>query len=255
VTAYLIAPGQDAIESALGDDTKVSFSTKRFKALIGLTDQANQEVVFAVAEVARKRLAQSLATATEKAIIRGDTGISDANDVRKAFDGLIKYAKDAGNVVDAGGGAVTAQLIHSARRKLGVYGTDVMDLAILAPVSVGYQMVALPEVMTLDKFGPQATIKTGSLAKIWGVDIIPTEHIPENLQADLTDDEQGDKTALLIVNTKYFMLADRGRVKFEKDRNVVSSTDIHVGYRDVDFKKIAINFTPVAAISNVDPNA
>ena len=250
--SYLIAPGDDAIESAIGA-AKVSFQTQRFKTLVGITDQANQETVTSLLDLVRMEMISSLARATEKAIIMGDTGFADANDVRKAFDGLLKYALAAGNTVDNGGGQVTALNIAAARRKLGVYGLNLADLVIIAPVDVAYQLLELPEVLTFDKYGSNFTVLKGEIGRIWGMPIVVSEYVSHTLKADGTEGVAGtdDKTAVLVVNKQYFAVADRGNVGLETERKAVSSTTLYVSYRDLDFNKIALNATPVAALINV----
>jgi hypothetical protein len=250
-SAYLIAPSDNAIESAIAG-AKITFQTQRIKTLLGVTDQADNEMVTAIVQLVKQELIKSLARASEDAIVMGDTTITNANDPKKAFDGLLKYAKDAGNKVDAGGNAVTASLVAQARKLLGKYGLYVRDLAIIAPVNVAFQMLELPEVITTEKYGPKATILTGELGKLYGMPIIVSEYIPDNLDANGdVDPNNGDKTAVLIVNKEYFMVGDRGKAGIETERKIVSSTTLYVGYRDYDFKKVAVNATPVSAIVNV----
>jgi len=253
--AYLIAPGDDAIESAISS-AKVSFQTQRIKTLVGITDQANQETVTALIDLVRMEMISSLARATEKAIVMGDESYSDANDVKKAFDGLLKYARTAGNTVDNGGGAVTALNIAAVRKQLGVYGLNLSDLVIIAPVNVAYQMLELPEVLTFDKYGNNFTVLTGEIGRIWGMPIVVSEYISNTLTAtgEEGDPATDDKTAVLVVNKQYFAVADRGTVGLETERKAVSSTTLYVSYRDLDFNKIALNATPVAALVNVASN-
>ncbi len=250
--AYLIAPGDDAIESAIAS-AKVSFATQRIKTLIGLTDQADLETVTAIVDLIRQELVMSLARASEHSILRGDVTIADPNDVRKAYDGLLKFARTSGQTVDNGGGAITAANIAAARRKLGAYGLMVSDLVVLAPVSVAYQMIELDEVTTIDKYGANATILKGEIARIWGMPIVVSEYIPDTLETDGSDTGAGSTTAVLIVNKNYYAVADRGNIGIETERKAVSSTTLYVGYRDIDFKNIAINANPVAAVLNVSP--
>ena len=250
--AYLIAPAQDAIQSAIAS-AKVTFQTDRIKTLVGVADQAYQESVTALAQIVRDRLIMSIVKATEELIVLGDKTIADANDVKKADDGLLKLAKDAGNVVDNGGGAITAQILMEARKKLGLYGANLSEVVIIAPLEVAYQMISLPEVVSVDKYGANATILKGELGRIWGMPIVVTDYLPTNLQADGTNDGSGDKTAVLVANPNYFVVADRGGITFETERKAVSSTDLYVGFRDIAFGNIAINSTPVVAVTNVQP--
>lgn len=252
--SYLIAPGDDAIETAIGA-AKVSFATQRIKTLIGVADQADLESVTAIADLVKKELARSLARASEDAIVMGDTAIATANDVKKAFDGILKMAVAAGQTADNGGGVVTAANIATARAQLGVYGTNATDLAIIAPVGVAYQMLQLQEVVTVDKYGAHATIITGEIGKLWGMPIVVSDFIASNLAASGAVDTStpGTKTAVMIVNKNFFAVADRGAPALELERKAVSSTTLYVGYRDIDFKKMTITSTPVAALVNVQP--
>ena len=251
--AYLIAPGDDAIDSAI-NSANVSFVTKRFKTLVGVTDQANDETVTAIMDMVRNEMISSLARATEKAIIMGDSGYADANDVKKAFDGLLKMARDSGQTVDNGGGAVTSDNLLELRRQLGVYGLDLSNLVLLVPVDVAYQILDLPEVKTFDQYGNNFTVLAGEIGRIWGMPIVVSEYISHTLKADGTegDPNTDDKTAVLVVNKSGFAVADRGTVGLETERRAVSSSTLFVSFRDIDFKNISINATPVAALINVE---
>jgi len=250
--AYLIAPGADAIESTIAAG-KVTFATQRIKTLVSVTDQADQEAVVAVMDLVKQELVSSLARASEKSIIAGNTAVTDANDVRKAFDGLLKIAVGAGNVVD-GAGAISAAGLLAARKKLGVYGLNLADLAVIAPVKIAFDMLGLPEVTTVDKYGMAATILTGEIGKVYGMPVIASAYLPENLDAGGVVDDvapEGTKTAVLVVNRRFFAVADRGTIGLEEERKAVSSSTLYVGFRDMDFRKLSIVATPVAAIVNL----
>lgn len=247
--AYLIAPGADAIESTIAAG-KVTFATSRIKTLVSVTDQADQEAVVAVMDLVKQELVSSLARASEKGIIAGDTAFADANDVRKAFDGLLKIGVAAGNTVD-GAGAISAAGILAARKKLGVYGLNLADLVIIAPVKVAYDMLGLEQVLTVDKYGSAATLLTGEIGKLYGMPIVASAALPENLTNLGVVDVAGIKTAVLIVNKRFFGVSDRGTIGIEDERKAVSSSTLYVGYRDIDFKKLSIVATPVSAIINL----
>jgi len=257
--AYLIAPDEDAIKSAIGA-AKITYETKRLKTLIGVTDQANQETVTALADVVKQRLVTSLAKGSEEAIVLGkdkDDGY-DSNDVREAFTGLMKLARDASQTYDNGGQDITAKAINEARKLMGVYGMNVTDLAIICDFKTAYDMLELPEVVTVEKFGSDATIVKGEIGKLWGMPIIVSGFMSNGNEGRFTTDgedkESSDAThrALLVVNRNYFGVADRGQIGIEVQRNAVSSTNLYVGFRDVDFKNMAVGATPVAAVVNID---
>lgn len=58
------------------------------------------------------------------------------------------------------------------------YQSQLEDLLIIMPSSVYLKTLALTEVVTMDKFGPNATIAKGILAKIWNIDILVARDRP-----------------------------------------------------------------------------
>jgi len=257
--AYLIAPDEDAIKSAIGA-SKITYETQRLKTLIGVTDQANQETVTALVDVVKQRLVTSLAKGSEKAIVLGkdkDAGYN-SNDVREAFKGLMKLVRDAGQTHDNGGHPITAKAVNEARKLMGMYGMEVTDLAIICDFKTAYDMLELDEVVTIEKFGSAATIVKGEIGKLWGMPIIVSGYMSNGNDGRFTTDgedkESSDAThrALLVVNRAYFGVADRGQIGIEVQRNAVSSTNLYVGFRDVDFKNMAVDATPAAAVVNID---
>lgn len=248
--AYLIAPAIDAIESAITSG-KITFKTSRFKTLVTLSDQAEDETVTVIIDMITSQLVKSLATAVDSAILMGDTATVGVNNTLKAFDGLLKLARVAGNSVDGGAVALTAAKVLVARKKLGVYGVNLTSLALIVPLSVGYDLLAVPEVLTVDKYGANATILKGELGKIYGISIVATELMGTNLTALGVPDVAGTKTASILVNKEYFAQGRRGSITLERDRAIKSSVDILVSWLDIDFQKLSVLDTPAVAIVNL----
>jgi len=248
--AYLIAPAVDAIESALTSG-KVTFKTSRFKTLVTLSDQAEDETVTVIIDMITSQLVKSLATAVDSAILMGDITTAGVNNTLKAFDGLLKIARVAGNSVDGGGVALTATKVLAARKKLGVYGVNLTSLALVVPLGVGYDLLGVPEVLTVDKYGANATILKGELGKIYGISIVATELMGTNLTSLGVPDGAGTKTAAILVNKEYFAQGRRGNITLERDRAIKSSVDILVSWLDIDFQKLSVLDTPAVAIVNL----
>lgn len=249
-TAYLIAPAIDAIESSISSG-KITFKTSRFKTLVTLSDQAEDETVTVIIDMITSQLVKSLATAVDSAILMGDTTTTLPNSTLKAFDGLLKIARVAGNSVDGGATELTAERVLTARKKLGVYGVNLTSLALIVPLSIGYDLLAVPEVLTVDKYGANATILKGELGKIYGISIVATELMGSNLTALGVPDSAGTKTAAILVNKEYFAQGRRGSITLERDRAIKSSVDILVSWLDIDFQKLSVLDTPVVAIVNL----
>jgi HK97 family phage major capsid protein len=247
-SAYLIAPSISAIESAITAG-KVNFATKRIKSLVTVADQATQEAIGGFLDIVKMDVAKSLARATENALINGDTTSGatningttvggDANDVTRAFMGLRYFGLN--NTVDFGAAAVTTANMLKMRKQLGVYGVNTSGLVYLIPASVLFQVLALPEVVTVDKYGMSATILTGEVAKFMGIPIVVTEYLYDNLETTgkYVDAGSHNRTSVVLVNREYFAKAERGGITLEQDRDIKTSVDAFVGYRDLDFNRV-----------------
>lgn len=245
--AYLIAPAAEAIESALTSG-KVSFQTKRLMTFAMVSDQASDETVLALIELVKSDIAESLVKAMENALINGDTDATganingaavgaDATDQSKLFDGLRKLS--AANTVTFSSAPTYAKMVQM-RKQMGNYGVNLNDLTYIVSPSTYYNLTLLPELLTMDKYGPEATVFKGEVGKIGGVPVIVSEFVGENLKATgIVDDAvPGTATAIILVNKRFFAVADRGTVGFEQDRNIRSTTDMFVGYRDLNFQKL-----------------
>ena len=58
------------------------------------------------------------------------------------------------------------------------YQGELSNLLFIEPANVYNKSLALSEVITSDKFWPNATISAGVLAKIWNIDILVSKHFP-----------------------------------------------------------------------------
>ncbi len=130
--------------------------------------------------------------------------------------------------------------IVKMRKQMGNYGVAMNNLVYIVSPSTYFNLTLLPELLTMDKYGDKATVVTGEVAKLGGIPVVVTEYISETLTAAgiIDDITPGTATAILLVNTRFFAVADRGSVGFEQDRNIRTTSDMFIGYRDVDFKKL-----------------
>lgn len=66
------------------------------------------------------------------------------------------------------------------------YQSDLDNLLFLMPANVYNKSLLLSEVLTMEKFGPDATIRTGVLAKVFGIDIVTARDRPAKAKSDGT---------------------------------------------------------------------
>jgi len=249
LSAYLIQPAADAVTSAI-DDGKISFAVKKLMAASIIADESDAELVAAVTDMTRSELIRSLARGQEDACINGDTAFATANSPKKMFNGLRKIGN--ANSVDMGGIGITVAKVNAARKAMGIHGINVGSLVLIINPEVYFQLVGLPEFLTVDKYGVAATIMTGEVGKIFGIPVVVTSYIANTLTTAGADGA-GATTEALLVNKDYFAWCTRGGVTLEKQRTVLNQTDTLVSSRSIDFKAIYTSGTPIAALVNVLP--
>lgn len=77
--------------------------------------------------------------------------------------------------VNAGGNALTVDHVTDMFKNLDEYGVDVENIRIFPGIRTYLKGVfSLPELVTIDKFGPNAVIRTGEVARLLGAPVIPT---------------------------------------------------------------------------------
>ena len=201
----------------------------------------------AIAGYQQRKLVQAFADAREKAIIDGDTdGTHQDSDVgasttdaRTAWDGLRKKAL-AQTVVTATSSSVANLL--ALRKGMAKWGVNPADLAYIVGVSAAHALLADSNLLTVDKFGPNATILNGQIGSIAGVPVIVSEHVREDLNASgVYDGITTTKTFNLCVNRNEWAMGTRMTLDFEINDVLYLETfqRVIVGFSREDFQSIA----------------
>lgn len=227
-------------ESTADDSTKIkaskpgtsnfTFNARKFAGRVVFSDEINEDAVIGILGHVQMSLANAIAEAKETAIINGDdstthqdSNVTDSYDARKAFKGLRYYAlnnagtakKDAGNV------NLTTTLLRGTRMLMGKHGVDPTKLYyIVSPV--GYiELLNLSELLTLDKYGANATILKGEAGKFDGGTVIVSEFMWDNLNAaGVYDGTTTNRTGLLAVYAPGFWVGVRTGVTLASETNI-----------------------------------
>jgi len=133
-----------------------------------------------------------------------------SQDARLELDGLRKWAianeDDNSKFVNASGLALSTTMVRQAFGKLGKHGRRKSQLIILTSLSVANDILGWEQLETLEKYGPNATILTGEIGKVYGARVISTSLVPENLDADgvartqVGADPENNRTVVLVFN-------------------------------------------------------
>lgn len=196
--------------------SKLTLNAIKLTEFMILPEELNEDSAPQILTIVRDEVVQAQARAVETAILNGDTtgthmdfDVTAASDARKAWMGLRKLAlanSANGSTVDFSGAAPTTAKLRSMRTAMKKFGVNVRELVWLVSPR-GYQgMVGLPEVTTMEKFGPLATILKGALAALDGIPIVISEYVRDDVSATGVNTTGGPNTFSVIhlVNSTRF---------------------------------------------------
>ena len=215
---------------------------KGLATLMNIDDAAGEDSAFAIIPALSRQIAQDLEDAFEDCMINGDTaashqddianwnvrerwgasGLGGSSDHRRLFLGMRAAAKDKGSDVDIGGTAMSFAEFMSVNSQLGELAVG-NKVCVVSPEALVANFLQLQQVVTLEKFGPQATILTGELARLAGIPIVLSRFMSADMNASgLYDNVTKDKTGFLIFNTDSWYQYVRRQITIESDKDITS---------------------------------
>ncbi len=235
---------------ATGDQT---LTAKKLKARVLWSDEFDEDSILAVLSILRGEIVVAGAEAVEDCILNGDTtathmdsDVTDSKDRRKIWNGLRDQCPSGTKASLATFNTTNLKSILTA---MGKYAINPNDLAIIVGGKGYHNLTGLTEVLTVDKYGPQATILTGELGKFFGIPIVVSEAIRENLNASgVYDGSTTTKSILIVVNRRGVMLGTRGGVKL----TFLSEAQVDQNQLLISFRKaLAYRWTPSSTVTTI----
>lgn len=251
-----------------------AFDAEDIMARVGYSGQLDARSIVAMLPEIKAALAVAHANAKDNAVIDGqitaviDTGddpSGTAADVRNLWDG-IRYYTSAGvnnKLVDLGS-AWNVEGVNSIRKLLGVAGMKPSECAWIPGISTYYNLLTIKDsqnnniVLPLESYGGAATILTGELGKLFGIPIVPSEYIREDLNAaGIYDGVTETKTVLPIVHRKSWKFGTFGplTVRSSDEIHMESYMTVVVTHEAADFQAMFAASVQVAAATgyNIAP--
>lgn len=199
-----------------------TWTAQTYGVLTRLSMEMDEDSVISMMPLLRNEIERAQDDMLENGYINGEfetlpsshfDGVVVSNDdIRLGWDGYRAAAFDnstGDNRVDLGGSTIEANKIIAVRQGMERYGTDVGRLFMLVSFSGFYQLLGIDQVETVDKFGDGATIRTGSVANIYGMPVFVSQFLSETMETDGTDDGTSATTAFLIVWDGAFIRGER----------------------------------------------
>jgi len=237
-TAYLVgeavAEDSSRFTKSSMKSAKVTFDAKKIGARVLLSEEITEDSIIPVLPLIKKDIKRALSFAIEDATVNGDTSgthqdsdVTGAKDARKAWMGYRKLAQASLDLVNV----LTATKLRQLRGLMGVYGVNPTDLALVVSIAGYLQLIDLTEVKTVDKYGNNATIIKGELAKIDNIPIIVSEKCRDDLNVSgVYDGMTETRTGMSLVYRDALLFGDRRAVTvktdfdIERDQNILVAT-------------------------------
>lgn len=182
--------GQTLIKKITPATRKVRLTAARFATEVLVSKDEEEDAIIAVMPFLEDEIVDYTVADLEDAAVNGDTAgthrdsdVTLATDPRKNWNGLRKLAADAAAQRDGGADKLTVADLRANRGLMGKYGVRPDRLAHEVSIKSYIDLLSDANVITVDKYGPKATVLTGELGKVDGVPIVVSELAREDLNA------------------------------------------------------------------------
>lgn len=167
--------------------------------------------------------ADATATSTGNINLDDDTPATNAYYLSAGQDGMRHLALvDKATQGKDFSAAASDALMTNMLTLLGKWGTDIVNCRIVPGVSVYLDLLGLTNVATVDKYGPQATILSGELARYRGIPVIPSASVPTTEADGKACKTAGSNTKkqILAYNRNGWYVGFRRGLTIEVDRDI-----------------------------------
>lgn len=151
----------------------------------------------------------------------GASGLGSAADHRRAFNGMRRAAfVQNSSSAAADPTALASTDILKGLTTMGEMGAGNVVM-VVSPEFMLKHLMDLPEVQTLDKFGPAASVLSGQIGSVYGVPIVLSRFLSADLNASgKFDNSVTDNTGFLMFNTSSWYLYERRGIVVENDKDI-----------------------------------
>ena len=209
--------------------------------------ELDEDSIIAMAPFLRDEIIEGLAYGLETAYLNGDnsgthmdndTNGGSADLAEKTWAGLRKHAQANSLTTDLA--TFSTANLRVLRGSLGKYGADPRDLAWIVSVKGLIKMLGLAEVITVEKYGPLATIVTGQLASLDGIPVVVSEHMRDDVAATGVNTVGGPNTLsnLVLANRRAWIRGVRRAPTIKTKEDIETDQLIAVVTWRGDFQRV-----------------
>lgn len=192
-TELLLSGSGSVIPDSKMATTKVTLTAKKLALRVGFSSELEEDSIIPWVGQLRSQALRAIEDAVDNVLLNGDTETGATGNVNLvdstpaatakylAFNGIRKLyiVTNTANSTSGSGAAPTLAQIRAVRFTLNrAYATRPQDLALLCPAESYAKLLALPEFLTMDVIGNQATILNGQIGAIDGMPVLASNEFP-----------------------------------------------------------------------------
>src|SRR5690606_12798028 len=187
-----LGSGNPIPDSKIGSG-KVQLVAKKLALRVGFSLELVEDAIVPVLNLYREQAVRAIADSIDYVLLNGDTTATATGNINKdnaapnatdrfmAFDGLRKLplVTNTSNRVDANNVAPSLTLLRQTRFKMDSrYAARPGDLAWIVDTGTYAKFLGMPEFLTMDKAGAQATAITGQIGFVDGAPVMVSAEMP-----------------------------------------------------------------------------
>ena len=224
----------------------VTLSAVRTGCRLVTSAELTEDAVVPMLPYFADKLSRALAEAWDDACLNGkapggshiDADVTDSDDVRRWFNGFrvlassASFANGKAVVQASSAGSLDVVDLRRCRARMGRYGVNPQDVVIITGAAGYAKLLSLKDgngaspVLTMDKFGTNATLVTGQLASLDGSPVTVNEFVREDLNHSASyDGITSDSTLVYLVNRRQFVVG-RYRNPQLRSQEVISTDQV-----------------------------
>ena len=217
MTVYFIAEqlGDAGTKITAGDPTTSNFQldAKKIGVRTPFSTEVEEDSIVPILSATRENMATAVADGQEDAVLNGDTSgthqdndVTTSTDIRKMYRGLRFHGLSSASFKATMSTPLVAADLRSLRAKMGKYGVNPNNLImIVGPIVYQKGLLALADVVTVEKYGPSAVVLTGELARWDGIPVIVSGQQRENLNVSgVKDSTTTNNGTIMFVSRKHW---------------------------------------------------
>ncbi len=241
--------------------TNVTFTAQKPGALAVFSEEINEDSIIAIVPFLREKLGNSIGNAIERAVIDGDTDgthqdddVSAATDARKLWNGIRKDVDAPTNGIDLS--TLNLTNLRALRQALTpAYAEDAETLVYAVSVANMLRFLDFAEFVTVDKFGPNATILRGQVGRIDNTPVLTSKYVRTDVAATGVNTSGGPNTKaiILLYSRNGYMIGQRRTLTIKFGESIWTDQGILVATQRLDFQKTRGSNITAAIGKNITP--